>query len=69
MTDQRREINELIRELTALLEQSAAEPGSKTIAALMVASIFARRTDMPPHLAAAMLANFYVKGPLAQNEN
>lgn len=68
MTDQRREITDLVSELTALLEDSAAQPGSKTIAALIVASSFARRGDMPPHLAAAMLARFYVKGPLAGNE-
>jgi hypothetical protein len=68
MTEQRREINDLVCQLTQLLENSTAQPGSKTIATLIVASVFARRTDMPPHLAAAMLANFYIKGPAASNE-
>jgi hypothetical protein len=69
MNDQRREIDDLTRALTALLESSAATPGSKTIAALVVASTFARRTEMPPHLAAAMLADFCVRGAPAGNEN
>jgi hypothetical protein len=69
MSDQRREIDDLTRALTALLDCSAASPGSKTVAALVVASVFARRTDMPPHLAAAMVANFCVRGAPAGNEN
>ena len=69
MTGQRQEINDLTQALSALLDASAAQPGSKTIAALIVASVFARQTNMPPHLAAAMLSDFCVRGPLALNEN
>jgi hypothetical protein len=69
MTDQRREIDQLTRALTALLDNSDAGPGSKAVATLLVASVFVSRTDMPPHLAAAMLADYCIRRPTPESLN
>ena len=62
--DERTAITALGRQLAALLEHSDATPACQAIAALMIAAQFAGRADMPPSVAAAMLADFCARGPL-----
>jgi hypothetical protein len=62
--DERTAITVLGRELTALLEGSEATSACQAFAALMIAAQFARRAELPPEVAAAVMADFWVKGPL-----
>jgi hypothetical protein len=65
MTDERKAIHELRLQLTALLEHSDAAPGTQAIACLMAAAWACRSTAMPPDVAAALLAGYYRRDPLA----
>jgi hypothetical protein len=60
--DERCAIQALCAQLNAVLEDSDATPGSQTIAAIMTAARRARRTSMPATVAAAMLADYIVRG-------
>lgn len=64
MGDERQAIIDTFDQLIATMELSDAAPALKTVAALMVAAEFARRTEMPIMVAASMLADFMAKGPL-----
>ena len=60
--DERTMIAALCRQLNAVTDASSATPGCQTIATIMTAARYARRTNMPASVAAAMLADYIVRG-------
>jgi len=64
MPAERQAIHELRLQIASLLENSNATPGCKAIASLMAAAYTCRSADMPPEVAAAMLADYYRRDPL-----
>ncbi len=59
---ERQMIAALCRQLTVAVDTSGATPGCQTIAAIITAARYARRTAMPAHIATAMLADYIVRG-------
>lgn len=55
-------IKDLVRELNALVDASDATLGTRTIAAIITAARCAKRADMPPLVAAAMVADYIDRG-------
>jgi hypothetical protein len=64
MPDERRAIHELRVQISALLQNSPATPGCKAVASLMAAAYACRASDMPPQVAATMLAEYFKRDPL-----
>ena len=60
--DEPQMIDMLCRQLDAVLDASPFTPGCKTIAVISTAARYARRTSMHPQVAAAMLADYIVRG-------
>jgi len=60
--DERLLIETLCRQLDAVMDASNATPGLKTIATIITAARYARRTAMPPVVATAMLSTYIVRG-------
>jgi hypothetical protein len=60
--DERLIILSLCRQLSEVIDASNATPGLKTIATIMIAARYARRTAMPASVAAAMLSTYIVRG-------
>ena len=60
--DERLLIETLCWQLGEVMDASSAAPGLKTIAAIMIAARYARRTAMPASVAAAMLSTYIVRG-------
>jgi len=62
VSDERMVIETLCQQLGAVMDASSATPGLKTIIAIIVAARYARRTAMPPHVAAAMIGGYIARG-------
>jgi hypothetical protein len=60
--DEYQMIEALCRQLNAVMDASSATPGCKTVAAIITAARYARRTAMPPDVAAAMIADYILRG-------
>jgi hypothetical protein len=60
--DERQMIAALCRQLNAAVDASNATPGCKAIAAIMTAARYARRAAMPAPVAAAMVADYILRG-------
>jgi hypothetical protein len=60
--DERLLIETLCWQLSEVMDASSATPGLKTIAAIMIAARYARRTAMPASVAAAMISTYIVRG-------
>ena len=60
--DERLLIETLCWQLGEVIDASNAMPGLKTIAAIITAARYARRTAMPAFLAASMLSNYIARG-------
>jgi hypothetical protein len=60
--DERQMIHAPCRQLNAVMDARRATPCCQTIATIMTAARYARRTDMPASVAAAMLADYIVRG-------
>jgi hypothetical protein len=61
-TDERFLIEALCREIDALTQASDASPGIRTVAAIISAARHARRTNMPAGVAAALIAQYILRG-------
>jgi hypothetical protein len=59
---ERQMIEALCRQLDSILDASDAAPGCRTIAAIITAARYARRSALPSLVAGAMLADYIVKG-------
>jgi hypothetical protein len=62
VADERLLIETLCRQIGAVMDASSAAAGAKTIATMIVAARYARRTGMPPILAASMIADYINRG-------
>jgi hypothetical protein len=60
--DERQMIAALCRQINAVMDASGATPGCLTIAAIITAARYARRTALPASVATAMLAEHIVRG-------
>jgi hypothetical protein len=60
--DERKMIAALCRQIEAAVDASSATRGCQSIATIMTAARYARRADMPASVAAAMLADYIVRG-------
>jgi hypothetical protein len=60
--DERLVIETLCWQLNAVIDASNATPGLKTIAAIITAARYARRTAMPAFVAASMLSGYIARG-------
>jgi hypothetical protein len=60
--DERMIIESLSAKIDAVLDASTATSGLKTIIAIMTAARYARRTSMPPTVAASMLSTYIARG-------
>ena len=60
--DERLLIETLCWQLGEVIDASNATPGLKTIATIITAARYARRTAMPAFLAASMLSGYIAKG-------
>ncbi len=60
--DERKMIAALCRQIEAAMDASSSTQGCQAIATIMTAARYARRTDMPASVAAAMLADYIVRG-------
>ena len=65
--DERMLLETLCQQLHAVFEASAATPGLKTIAAIIVAARRARSTAMPAFVASSMLARYILNDPLPKH--
>jgi hypothetical protein len=61
-SDERLLIETLCRQIGEVIDATSATPGLKTIAAIMIAARYARRTAMPASVAAAMISTYIVRG-------
>jgi len=55
-------IESLCCQLNEVIDASSATPGLKTIAAIITAARYARRTAMPAFVAASMIRIYIVRG-------
>ena len=60
--DDRFLIEALCREIDALTQASDASPGIRTVATIIAAARHARRTNMPAGVAAALIAQYVLRG-------
>ena len=60
--DERQMIAALCRQIEASMDATRASQGCLAIATIMTAARYARRADMPASVAAAMLAEYIVRG-------
>ena len=60
--DERQTIATLCGQLDAVADASGATAGCQTLATIMTAARCARRTGMPAPIAAALLAEYIVRG-------
>jgi hypothetical protein len=60
--DERQTITALCAQLNSVADASGAPPGCQALAAIMTAARYAGRSSMPAPLAAAMLADYIVRG-------
>ena len=60
--DERLLIETLCWQIGEVIDASNATPGLKTIATIITAARYARRTAMPAFLAASMLSNYIARG-------
>ena len=60
--DERLLLETLCWQIGEVIDASNATPGLKTIATIITAARYARRTAMPAFLAASMLSNYIAKG-------
>lgn len=60
--DERLLIETLCRQLSEVMDVSNATPGLKTIATIITAARYARRTAMPAFVAASMLSTYIARG-------
>ena len=60
--DERLVIETLCCQLNEVMDASSATPGIKTVVTIIMAARYARRTAMPPFVAASMIADYIVRG-------
>ena len=60
--DERLLIETLCWQLNAVIDASNPTPGLKTVATIITAARYARRTAMPAFVAASMITNYIVRG-------
>jgi hypothetical protein len=60
--DERMLIETLCWQLGEVMDASSATPGLKTIAAIITAARYARRTAMPAFVAASMISTYIARG-------
>jgi hypothetical protein len=60
--DERLLIESLCCQLNKVIDASSATPGLKTIATIITAARYARRTSMPAFVAASMLSGYIARG-------
>jgi hypothetical protein len=60
--DERLLIETLSGQIGEVMDASSVTPGLKTIVAIIIAARYARRTAMPPAVAAAMITTYIARG-------
>jgi hypothetical protein len=59
---ERETIQNLCRQINAVIDASGATPGCRTLAAIITAARYASRAAMPASVAGAMLADYVSRG-------